>query len=82
MSNFGHKSKGNLWLPGTRGVKYRKPARTPSRISNFQVIMPVESYILLLVIQFVQQNGGMTVNTRELRVQVLFYLHAPQVKQS
>lgn len=49
--------------------------------------MSVESYILLLVMQFVEQNGGIKVNKRELRIQILFvhtdlyYLHAPQTEQ-
>lgn len=46
--------------------------RAQSLILQLHAIMPVESYILLLIIQFVKENGGIKLNKRELKVQILF----------
>lgn len=86
----GHKPKGTVWLPGSdEQNKVQKAKQGPNpKSSNFHVITPVESYILLVIIQFVEENGGIKLNKRELKVQILFvptelfHLHAPQAKQS
>lgn len=62
VSHFGHKPKGNFQLLGLHRVECRQPVGTQSGILQLPSPVPVEFCIFLLIIQFVQQNGGTKVN--------------------